>query len=82
MEFDKALQAVAGLSVVDEAKAKPYLQALSEAFATLKAESGEATGAGAAALGANSPAITLAAPYKWLKAKTDDGSVVFIPAWK
>ena len=42
----------------------------------------EDTGAGSAALGANSPAVTNTAPYKWLKTKTDDGSVVYIPCWK
>lgn len=40
------------------------------------------TGAGAAALGANCPASTVTAPYTWLKAKSSDGSAVYIPAWK
>ncbi len=44
--------------------------------------SNEATGAGSAALGANCPASTATAPYKWIKATTSDGSHVYIPAWK
>jgi hypothetical protein len=40
------------------------------------------TGAGSAALGANSPAVTLTAPYTWIKVNTSDGSVAYIPAWK
>lgn len=42
----------------------------------------ESTGGGSAALGANSPAVTNAAPYKWLKFLTSDGSTVYVPAWK
>lgn len=42
----------------------------------------ESTGAGSAALGANSPASTLTAPYKWLKVLTSDGSTVYFPVWK
>jgi hypothetical protein len=40
------------------------------------------TGAGSAALGANSPAVTNTAPYTWVKAISSDGSTVYIPAWK
>lgn len=40
------------------------------------------TGAGSAALGANSPAVTNTAPYTWLKVISADGSTVYIPAWK
>lgn len=40
------------------------------------------TGAGSAALGANSPATTNTAPYTWIKVKTADGSTAYIPAWK
>lgn len=40
------------------------------------------TGSGSAALGANSPATTNTAPYKWLTVLTDDGSTCYIPAWK
>jgi len=40
------------------------------------------TGAGSALLGANSPAVTLTAPYTWIKVNTSDGSVAYIPAWK
>lgn len=42
----------------------------------------ESTGAGSAALGSNSPAVTNSAPYKWLKIITQDGSFAYIPAWK
>jgi hypothetical protein len=41
-----------------------------------------ATGAGSAALGANSPAVTNTAPYTWIRVTTADGSTAFIPAWK
>jgi hypothetical protein len=40
------------------------------------------TGVGSALLGANSPAVTLTAPYTWIKAVSSDGSTVYIPAWK
>jgi hypothetical protein len=40
------------------------------------------TGAGSAALGANSPATTNTAPYTWIKMKSSDGSTVYVPAWK
>lgn len=40
------------------------------------------TGSGTPTLGANCPATTLTAPYKWLKMETDDGSTVYVPAWK
>lgn len=40
------------------------------------------TGAGSAALGANSPAATVTAPYTWIKVASADGSTVYIPAWK
>lgn len=39
-------------------------------------------GAGAALLGANSPATTLAAPYTWIKIRTADNSIAYIPVWK
>lgn len=42
----------------------------------------DGTGAGAALLGANSPAATLTAPYTWITAKSSDGSTVYVPAWK
>lgn len=41
-----------------------------------------ATGAGSALLGANSPAGTLTAPYTWFKMLSGDGSTVYVPAWK
>jgi hypothetical protein len=28
------------------------------------------------------PAVTTSAPYKWVKARTSDGSTVFFPVWK
>jgi K319L-like, PKD domain len=40
------------------------------------------TGAGSALLGANCPAVTATAPYKWLQAQSADGSTVYIPCWK
>lgn len=40
------------------------------------------TGAGSAALGANSPAVTNTAPYTWFKVRTSDGSDGFVPVWK
>jgi hypothetical protein len=40
------------------------------------------TGAGSAALGSNSPAITLTAPYTWWKVLTSDGSTGYFPIWK
>lgn len=42
----------------------------------------ESTGAGSAALGANCPAVTLTAPYKWIKMLTSDGSTVYYPVYK
>ena len=40
------------------------------------------TGAGAALLGANSPAATLTAPYTWIECRSSDGSTVYLPCWK
>lgn len=40
------------------------------------------TGAGSAALGSNSPAVTNSAPYTWLQVTTADGSTGYIPVWK
>ena len=40
------------------------------------------TGAGTPLLGANCPAVTVSAPYTWIKMKSSDGSTVYIPAWK
>lgn len=42
----------------------------------------ESTGAGSAALGANCPAVTVSAPYTWIKLNTSDGSAVYVPVWK
>lgn len=42
----------------------------------------ETTGAGSAALGDNSPAVTNSAPYTWLRFTSSDGSNCFIPMWK
>lgn len=42
----------------------------------------ESTGAGTALLGTNSPAVTVSAPYTWLKVLTSDGSTGYIPVWK
>jgi hypothetical protein len=40
------------------------------------------TGSGSASLGSNCPAVTLSAPYTWIKVITSDGSTAYIPAWK
>lgn len=40
------------------------------------------TGAGAPAFGSNSPATTNSSPYTWIRAISNDGSTVWIPAWK
>jgi hypothetical protein len=40
------------------------------------------TGAGSAALGSNSPAVTNTAPYTWLQVTASDGSQLYVPAWK
>jgi len=42
----------------------------------------DSTGAGTPLLGANCPASTLTAPYKWLTFISSDGSTVYVPAWK
>jgi hypothetical protein len=42
----------------------------------------EATGTGSAGLGANCPAVTPAAPYRWEKIMTTDGSQCWFPVWK
>lgn len=42
----------------------------------------EATGAGSALLGANSPATTVSAPFKWVKITLSDGSLGYFPVWK
>ncbi len=47
-----------------------------------KVSANESTGAGSALLGANSPAVTNTSPYKWLKVKSSDASVCYIPMWK
>lgn len=56
----------------------PFIQAYITNLAILA----NATGAGAAALGANCPAVTPGAPYTWLKMASSDGSTVYVPAWK
>jgi hypothetical protein len=40
------------------------------------------TGAGTASLSTNSPAITNTAPYTWIRLKAQDGSTVYVPAFK
>lgn len=42
----------------------------------------DTTGAGAAALGANCPAVTVGNPYVWARCITSDGSSGYIPIWK
>lgn len=44
--------------------------------------SNNATGTGSALLGTNCPAVTVSAPYTWLKMTAGDGNTVYIPAWK
>jgi hypothetical protein len=53
-----------------------------EDFLKNNASVNEVTAAGTPLLGANCPASTLSAPYKWWKIKLSDNSLVFIPAWK
>jgi hypothetical protein len=40
------------------------------------------TGVGAALFGLNCPAGTLSSPYTWVRVKTADGSVGWMPVWK
>lgn len=47
-----------------------------------KAAGNESTGAGTPAAGTNCPAVTVTAPYTWLKFKTSDGSTVYVAAYK
>ena len=58
------------------------LLTLSNSVAWKTAAGAESTGAGSAILGANSPAVTLTAPYTWLKVNTSDGSTGYVPVWK
>ena len=48
----------------------------------LKLAGENTTGAGSAALGANSPAVTNSAPYTWARVVTSDGSTGYVPIWK
>lgn len=66
----------ANINFIDSTGASDFLQA-----AKALSELANSTGAGAASLGANSPAGTPAQPYTWLQAKAHDGTPVFIPAW-
>jgi hypothetical protein len=58
------------------------LQVLPTGQVKVSAAANQATGGGAAALGANSPAANLAAPFTWFKVIAADGSQVYVPAWK
>jgi len=49
---------------------------------TFQVAGNESTGAGTALLGTNCPAVTVSAPYKWLKVILSDASVVYVPTWK
>lgn len=74
---------LAGSSPTFNALTTVTLSMLGQAdLAAVKFTSGNTTGAGSAALGANSPAITLTAPYTWLTVLTNDGSTAYIPVWK
>ena len=82
LRVSEAYQSVSGLSAQARPQDRLFIQAIAQVLAKLQGELGESTGAGAAALGANCPAITLAAPYKWLKLQSDDGSIIYVPGWK
>lgn len=43
---------------------------------------GNTTGAGTPLLSTNCPAVTVTAPYTWIKAMAADGSIIYSPAWK
>ena len=49
---------------------------------TIKLFKNDSTGAGTPLLGTNCPASTLTAPYTWMKFTSNDGSAVYVPAWK
>lgn len=49
---------------------------------TLMTQESASTGAGAALLGANSPASTLTAPATWIKVRLPDDTDAYIPVWK
>lgn len=40
------------------------------------------TGSGTALLGTNCPAVTVSAPYTWIRVVTSDGSTAYMPCWK
>lgn len=40
------------------------------------------TAGGTPLLGTNCPAVDASTPYAWLIMKTEDGSTVYVPAWK
>lgn len=40
------------------------------------------TGAGTALLSTNCPAVTVSAPYTWIKVITSDNSTAYVPCWK
>lgn len=48
----------------------------------IKFSGAQGTGAGSAALGSNSPATTLTAPYKWITVYASDGTTCYLPIWK
>ena len=52
------------------------------AYAPVVWKSTETTWAGTALLGTNSPATSVGAPYVWIELISDDGSKVYLPAWK
>lgn len=58
------------------------LQVQASRALAFKNSGNELSGVGAALLGANCPAVTVAAPYTWIKVETSDGSVGYIPVWK
>jgi hypothetical protein len=44
--------------------------------------SATSTGSGTPSIGSNCPAITTTAPFTWIQFELEDGSIVYVPAWK
>jgi hypothetical protein len=59
-----------------------YVQGINTETIKITSSASEVTGSGSALLGANSPAITLTDPYKWIKVTLSDLSIAYIPCWK
>ena len=63
-------------------KAGATMMQINAAGQLVSSAGNESTGAGSALLGANCPAVTPSAPYKWIEMQTSDGSAVYVPVWK